>query len=173
MLRAGLGGRRLSGLLGSNTEGESATVSKVSITLLGGFAASADGEPVDQGAWRLKKARELVKLLALAPGPGLHRGRVREVVWRDRAPASGANNLNQAVYAARRALGAEAIEVYEETVPLSAEIDVDLLERAAEEARRTPTPAAARAALSLYRGELLPENRYDDWVEERREELAE
>src|SRR6202035_1891551 len=35
------------------------------------------------------------------------------------------------------------------------------------------TPAAYRAALSLYGGELLPENRYDDWAEARRDELTE
>ena len=33
-------------------------------------------------------------------------------------------------------------------------------------------PAAYRAALALYGGELLPENRYDDFAEERRDELA-
>jgi predicted ATPase len=147
-------------------------VSKVSITLLGGFGAAVDGEQVDHAAWRLKKARELVKLLALAPGHRLHREQVMDVLWRDRAPASAANNLHQAVYVARRALGAEVIEVHQETLTLAAEVDVDLLERAAEEARRTATPAAVRAALSLYPGELLPENRYDDWVEDRREQLA-
>jgi DNA-binding SARP family transcriptional activator len=44
-------------------------VVKVILTLLGGFAAEADGEPVPHAAWRLKKARELVKLLALADSP--------------------------------------------------------------------------------------------------------
>ena len=33
-------------------------------------------------------------------------------------------------------------------------------------------PAAYRAAIALYTGELLPENRYDDWAETRREELS-
>jgi hypothetical protein len=37
----------------------------VSLTLLGGFAAAVEGVPVPETAWRLKKARELVKLLAL------------------------------------------------------------------------------------------------------------
>jgi len=38
----------------------------VSVTLLNCFAAAADGVAVPENAWRLKKARELVKLLALA-----------------------------------------------------------------------------------------------------------
>src|SRR5438874_2119397 len=44
--------------------------------------------PVPETAWRLKKARELVKLLALAPGHRLHREQVMDVLWRDRRPAS-------------------------------------------------------------------------------------
>ena len=144
----------------------------VSVTLLGGFSAAVDGVAIDPGVWRLKKARELVKLLALAPRHCLHREQVMDVLWRDRAPDAAANNLHQAVHVARRALGAGAIDVTEGRLTLIAEIDVDRLERSAADARRRPTPAAYRAALSLYRGELLPENRYDDWVEGRRDELA-
>jgi hypothetical protein len=51
-------------------------VGAVTVTLLGGFSATADGEPVPEGAWRPKKARELVKLLALAPDHRLHREQV-------------------------------------------------------------------------------------------------
>jgi predicted ATPase len=150
-----------------------AFVGEISVVLLGGFAAAVDGSPVPETAWRLKKARELVKLLALAPGHRLHREQVMDVLWRDRAPAAAANNLHQAVYVARRALDASAIEVREEALQLTAEIDVDRLELAAAEARRTRSATAYRTALSLYGGELLPENRYDDWVAQRREELGE
>ncbi|MFL5863075.1 MAG: ATP-binding protein [Solirubrobacteraceae bacterium] len=145
----------------------------VSVSLLGGFAAAVGGVPVAESAWRLKKARELVKLLALARGHRLHREQVMDVLWRDREPAAAANNLHQAVYVARRALGAGAIEVREEFVHLIADVDVDRLERAAIDARRLGTPAAYRAALSLYDGDLLPENPYDDWADGRRDELAE
>ena len=51
-------------------------------------------------------------------------------------------------------------------------IDVDRFELAAADARLDRTPAAYGAALALYGGELLPENRYDDWAETRRGELA-
>ncbi len=145
----------------------------VSVTLLGGFSAAVDGVSVDPRVWRLRKARELVKLLALAPGHRLHREQVMDVLWRDRTPAAAANNLHQAVHVARRALGADAIDVHEGMLTLIAEIDVDQLEQSAADARRRGAPATYRAALSLYRGVLLPENRYDDWVEDRREGLAE
>jgi predicted ATPase len=149
------------------------TVGNVSVSLLGGFAASVDGVPVPESAWRLKKARELVKMLALAPGHRLHREQAMDALWRDRAPDAAANNLHQAVHVARRALGAGAIEVREEFLHLVADVDVDRLEVAAAAARRLRTPAAYRAALSLCGGELLPENRYDDWAEDRRAELTE
>ncbi|MBV9941252.1 MAG: hypothetical protein JO262_03900, partial [Solirubrobacterales bacterium] len=144
----------------------------MSIVLLGGFAARVRDEPVPDGAWRLKKARELVKLLALAPGHRLHREQAMDALWRDRDPAAAANNLHQAVYVARRALALDAIQVRDEMLQLRAEVDVDRLEIAAAEARRMRTPSAYRAAVALYRGELLPENRYEDWVQERREQLA-
>ncbi len=124
-------------------------------------------------AWRLKKARELVKLLALAPGHRLHREQVMDVLWRDRAPAAAANNLHQVVHVARRALDPDAIGVRDEVLSLLADVDVDRLELAAAAARRTGTPDAYRAALAIYGGELLPENRYDDWASGRRSELAE
>jgi predicted ATPase len=148
-------------------------VGNVSVSLLGGFTAAVDGVPVPERAWRLKKARELVKLLALAPDHRLHREQVMDVLWRDRAPAAAANNLHQAVYFARRALDGNAIVVREDLLHLAADVDVDRLELAAVDARRARTPAAYRAALSLYGGELLPENRYDDWAEGRRDELSE
>jgi predicted ATPase len=148
------------------------TVGNVTLTLLGGFSASVGGASVADGSWRLKKARELVKLLALAPGHRLHREQAMDVLWRDRPPTAAANNLHQAVYVARRALTPEAIEVREEVLQLSAHVDVDRFEEAAREARRARTPSAYRAALSIYGGELLPENRYDDWVTDRRDALA-
>ncbi len=144
----------------------------VSVTLLGGFAAAVDGTAVPDTAWRLKKARELVKLLALARGHRLHREQAMDVLWRDLAPAAAANNLHQAVHVARRALGADVIDVGDEVLSLAAGVDVDAFDAAAAEARRLKTPAAYRVALSLYRGDLLPENRYDDWAETRRQELA-
>jgi predicted ATPase len=143
----------------------------VAIKLLGGFAATRVGEPIDPSVWRLRKGRELVKLLALAPGHRLHREQLIDALWPDLDSASGANNLHQVVHVARRALGADAIELREELLTLRASVDVDDFERAAEHARRAGSAGASRAALSLYGGELLPENRYEDWAGVRREEI--
>ena len=122
----------------------------VTITLLGGFAAAVDGEPVPEPAWRLRKARELVKLLALAPDGRLHREQAMEALWPDREPAAAANNLYQVVHVARRALGAEAIEVREESLSLEAEVDVPRFE-----ARGRTRPARADAGRLPRRARAL------------------
>jgi predicted ATPase len=145
---------------------------KASVILLGGFAAEADGAPVPDSAWRLRKAKELVKLLALADGHRLHREQAMDALWPDRDPGAAANNLNQAVHAARKALGAEAIDVQDGLLRLDADLDVEAFELAAADARRDGTASACERALGLYGGELLPENRYDDWAELERGRLA-
>jgi DNA-binding SARP family transcriptional activator len=52
-------------------------------------------------------------------------------------------------------------------------VDVEAFEEAAESARHAMEPAAYQAAIDLYAGELLPEDRYEPWVEQRRVELRE
>jgi predicted ATPase len=144
---------------------------QLAVRLLGGFAARRGADPVAGSVWRLRKGRELVKLLALAPRHQLHREQLMDTLWPELDSAAAANNLNQVVHVARRALGSEAIVLGGELLRLAAEVDVDAFELAAQHARRAGTAGAYRAALALYGGELLPENRYDDWASGRREEL--
>lgn len=141
--------------------------------MLGGFAATVDGVAVSDRAWRLRKARELVKMLALARGNRLHTEQLMDALWPDRDPVAAANNLHQAVHAARRALGRETIELRDGLLVLCAAVDVTAFEQAAVEARRVGTAGAYRAALDLHRGELLPENRYDDWAAGHRDKFDE
>jgi predicted ATPase/DNA-binding SARP family transcriptional activator len=137
------------------------------IRLLGGFGVSVDGAEVDERAWRLRKARTLVKVLALAPSRRLHRELVAELLWPEADASAAQNNLHQALHAARRALGAEAIALEDGMLALAdaAAVDVDAFETAAREGRHED-------ALALFRGELLPEDRYEGWAEARRAELT-
>src|SRR5829696_5379686 len=48
----------------------------VRIRLLGGFSVWVGSRAVGEGAWHLRKARSLVKLLALAPGHRPHGSRL-------------------------------------------------------------------------------------------------
>src|SRR5215213_1644085 len=75
------------------------------VWLLGGFRVSVGTRTVEEGAWRLRKAASLVKLLALAPGHHLHRERAMDLLWPNLGRRAAANNLSQALHAARHALG--------------------------------------------------------------------
>jgi DNA-binding SARP family transcriptional activator len=50
-------------------------------------------------------------------------------------------------------------------------VDVEAFEEAAATARRARDPAAYRVAIELYAGHLLPEDRYEEWAEDKREAL--
>src|SRR3954464_11365408 len=81
---------------------------------LGSFAVRVGDDLVPEGAWRLRKGKSLVKLLALSPERRIHRERATELLGPDRVPEAAANNFHQALYVARRALegaGADASKV--------------------------------------------------------------
>jgi predicted ATPase/DNA-binding SARP family transcriptional activator len=153
----------------------------LALRLLGGFDVSVAGRPVEEGAWRLRRAKTLLKLLALTPERRLHREQVTEALWPEGGRAH--NGLHQVLYTARRALAsggdehaATRLTLRDDVVTLSDEelwIDVEGFERAATAAREAKTPATYRAALDLYTGELLPEDLYEDWATARRESLRE
>ena len=149
------------------------------IRLLGGFEVAGDAA-VPESAWRLRRAKSLVKLLALAPDRRMHREQVAEVLWPDRDQSSAANNLRQALFTARRALdaaggeGSRCLSVRDGLLALAdVDIDVDAFEEAAAQARAQPSVAACEAAVALYGGELLPEDRYEEWTAARREAVRE
>jgi predicted ATPase/DNA-binding SARP family transcriptional activator/DNA-binding CsgD family transcriptional regulator len=153
----------------------------VRVWLLGGFRVSVGSRTIQQNEWRLKKAASLVKLLALAPGHRLHREQAMDLLWPDSSTRAASNNLRQVLYGARRILDPASdshksyLSVQDEQLTLCPEtqlwVDVDAFEEAAKTARRARDPAVYRAAIDLYAGDLLPEDRYEEWVENRREEL--
>ncbi|MDX6700144.1 MAG: hypothetical protein QOF26_370, partial [Baekduia sp.] len=139
------------------------------IRLLGGFSVELDGAALGERAWRLRKARSLVKVVALAPGRHVHRDVLAELLWPERDAAAAANNLHQALHAARRALGdPAALTLADDVLALTPDawVDVDAFERAA-------AAGDVEGALELYRGELLPEDRFADWTDGRRAALRE
>ena len=77
---------------------------RLAIHLLGAFRVSVGARTITEGEWRLRKAKSLVKLLALAPHHRLHREHVIDQLWPDMGPDDGANNLHRTLYAARRIL---------------------------------------------------------------------
>ena len=153
----------------------------VRIGLLGGFSVSVGDRKVDESAWRLRKAASLLKLLSLAPGHRLHRERVMDLLWPEAGKKAASNNLRQTLHVARKILHPDP-EIASRYLSVSGEqlllcphgrlwVDAEVFEEAANTARRSKDPSAYRAAIELYSGELLPEDRYEEWAEDRRQGL--
>jgi DNA-binding SARP family transcriptional activator len=146
------------------------------VDLLGRFRVVVAGREVSGDAWRNRRAADLVKLLALAPGHRLSRDRVMAALWPELGGAAAGANLRKAVHFARRAMGSDrAIATTSELVLWPEgrlEVDVDKFDDAAGSALATEDTEAAVRAAGLYRGELLPTDRYEAWTEEPRERLV-
>src|SRR5215204_2628427 len=144
----------------------------VRVWLLGRFRVSVGSRIIKDDAWRLKKAAALVKLLALSPRHRLHREQVVDTLWPDSGGKAASNNLRGVLHAARRvfdpAAGSHFLASEDESLVLYPSgdlwVDVEAFEEAAATARRSRDPAAYRVALNLYVGELLPEDRYEEWA---------
>ena len=127
-------------------------------------------------------------MLALSSGHRLHREQAMELLWPDLHQEAALNNLHYALHVARRTLEPTALasssadtsrylRLQSEQLTLCPDsplwVDVEAFEEAANTARHSLEPAAFRAAIDLYSGELLPDDRYEPWAEERRAELRE
>jgi DNA-binding SARP family transcriptional activator len=131
----------------------------VDVSLLGRFEVRVDGEPVPAERWTHRRARDLVKLLALVPGHRLPRDRVLEELWPKLRVDAATANLHKAAHHGRRALGhADGVVLRGGLVMLAPEArvvtDVERFEASSDP--------------GLYAGELLPDDRYALWAEEPR-----
>jgi DNA-binding SARP family transcriptional activator len=153
-----------------------ASAAEVRVSLLGGFSVTVGGQPVEDH-WRLRKAKTLVKMLALAPGHRLHRDAIAEMLWPDAELETAANNLYQILHTIRRTIGGTSIALDDDVVRLGPagglSVDVDVFEQAAAIARSSGDITALERALKLWTGALLPEDQYAEWTLEHRERLSE
>ncbi|MGB3634759.1 MAG: BTAD domain-containing putative transcriptional regulator, partial [Rubrobacteraceae bacterium] len=159
-----------------------AETSGLRIRMLGGFRVSSGSHILERQEWKLRKSASLVKLLALQPQNRMHRERVIDLLWPGLSPENAANNLHRTLHEARKTLGLLLrtpgyLQLQDEHLTLSPEVelwtDVDAFRAAAAIARDTKDLKAYRRAIELYTGELLPEDRYEEWTEDPRRELAE
>ncbi|WP_405915981.1 ATP-binding protein [Streptomyces sp. NBC_00728] len=153
------------------------------LRLFGGFHATRDSGPPLAEKWPRPGARALVKLLAVVPGHRLHRGQAMDVCWPDADPQAAAGSLRVALHAARHALEPELAKraassylISDGTLlrldPATVRIDADDAETAARAALADGDVAELSDALGRFTGEILPEDRYASWAEERRGQLA-
>lgn len=144
----------------------------LSVRLLGVLTLEVDGKPVDTG-WRSAKALEVLAYLALRSPRGAHREEVIEAVWPEREPDKGRMLLRAALSEIRRRLEparhagepSRFLSTSGERIVLVAEVDI----AAARSLRDAGKPLDA---LALYRGELLEDFPYADWVLDDRRALS-
>jgi predicted ATPase/DNA-binding SARP family transcriptional activator len=133
--------------------------------------------------WPRKKAAALLKRLALERR--LLKDQAIEFLWPDVEPEYGANNFYKALHVLRRVLNnafgssaAETVAGYEDGVLIlkpAVWVDARAFELACELGAAGIAPeqraASLEQALALYRGELLPRDRYEEWTILPREAL--
>ena len=144
------------------------------VQLLGDVVLSLDGTVFEP---RGRALEQLVKLVALRqPVPV---DEVVEVLWPEAPPGMGRQRLNNLLARLRRVCGILVVR-QGETLRLSpgAEVDVAAFEQraaaalAAMRSGHADAGALCRDAVVLYRGELLPADRYEDWTASRRVQLG-
>jgi DNA-binding SARP family transcriptional activator len=149
---------------------------RVAVRLLGGFEVAVDGLSVPASQWSRRSTAALVKLLALSERARLHREQVVDALWPEVGVDQALPRLHKAAHYVRRATGVTgSIVLAGQVVALFPDdevvVDVAEFERCAAAALDSADPAMLTAALALYRGELLPDDRYDEWTSDRREQL--
>jgi len=153
------------------------------IQLLGDFRVRTGVRDIVESDWPLRRARNLVKLLALAPGYRSHREQLMELLWPEQGQEAAANNLHKALHTARHVLEphrpnkaqSRYLQLQGDLVALRApgtvRIDVEEFQNLAELARVSNEPDDYEKALSMYSGDLLPQDAYEDWAILSRERL--
>jgi DNA-binding SARP family transcriptional activator len=163
---------------------EADAVAGLRIRLLGGFRVEKMGFELPGSVWQRRAAKRVTKLLATAPRHTLHREQILEILWPRVDLESARNSFAKALHAARRALEPDRLprgssayfHLQDDMLTLDTEhvlIDADQFQSLGESALRQETVAGYETALAAYTGELLPEDRYEDWSAARRDYLAE
>jgi predicted ATPase/DNA-binding SARP family transcriptional activator len=148
------------------------------VCLLGGFRVAVGEQKVHDAVWRQKRAAAVVKILALAPAHRIHREQLIDALWSELDPVAAANNLRVTLHHARQGLraagAAPAAFLTRDGDAISlgpaerVRVDVDGFEAALRQAWQSSDPMASHIALDAYRGDLLPEDLYEDWADGRR-----
>ncbi|MDQ3897777.1 MAG: transcriptional activator domain-containing protein, partial [Actinomycetota bacterium] len=141
----------------------------VVVTLLGEFCVAVDGTLVEPAAWRSRRAVQLVGLLALAPNRRLTSEQAMDALWPALAPEAARANLHKTATLARQAMGSkDAVVLRGDAVSLwpaaDVRVDVEEFEATARKALASRDATACADAAYRFAGELLPEERYEEWT---------
>jgi ATP/maltotriose-dependent transcriptional regulator MalT/DNA-binding SARP family transcriptional activator len=176
-------GRMVGVLMAAGTHGPA----PLALQTLGSFRVLRKGEPVPSEAWKSKKARDLLKMLAARRGKPVARDQAIEALWPEEDPGATGNRLSVALSTLRsvldpdRELGQDhyvvaadgALRLSLEAVTLDVQSFLDMAESGLRAWReRSPDEAIPQLEIAeeAYTGDFLEEDRYQDWAEPLRNE---
>jgi len=152
---------------------------------LGSFQVYQDDQFIDD--WPSSKGQLIFKYLLLHRTRPVAKEFLMDLLWPDSPPDAARNNLNVAIYGLRRALRRgrpdfSQVLFREDSYLLSPDVTIWLdLENfvhhvktgqhLAQEGNLDAAINEYRAAEALYQGELMPEDRYEDWLLPMRRQL--
>ena len=147
-------------------------VGELKVSVLGAL----DIHGVDKHALGSRKARTLIKVLAVARGQPVPVPRLIECLWPDHPPARPSQQISVLISRLRSVLGSERLPRSDAGYQLLADwIDLDVANNLASAASRrlaaqnyASARLAAEAALALMRGELLADEPDSPWADEER-----
>jgi DNA-binding SARP family transcriptional activator len=150
----------------------------VRLSLLGGFSLRAGDQVLLDERWPRSRAKAILKLLGIAPGHRLHREQVIDLVWPDLPLDRALDQLYKTVHFIRSETARDGMAPIVRTAGERIEVadgvtvDVDRFRELAMRVRATGEWSLCREALAAYAGDLLPDDRLEEWTEPAREELA-
>ena len=149
---------------------------------LGRFEIRRGAYAVEAARWERKVAARVVRFLLIRGGRLVPEDELLEALWPDKVPDSARRGLQTAISSARSVLDlpweTSRLRVQERAYALALRdgdrLDADAFATAAQRALGGTGPeriAAMEAAVRLWTGEPLPEERYSDWAASWREQL--
>ncbi|MBN1955954.1 MAG: transcriptional regulator [Anaerolineae bacterium] len=158
------------------------------VQTMGGFRVWRDGVEVEPAAWRREKAIYLFQFLVTVRGRYLHKEQIIDRLWPEMDVEAGDRDFRVALNAVHRALEPQRppraeprfVQRHDLAYGLDVEsvrVDADAFEAQVITANQALPHAEEtaieryQAALDLYRGDYLPERRYEDWSSAERERL--
>ena len=156
---------------------------------LGGFSVLRSGKRIQPQEWGREKAVHLFQFLITTREDRQHKEQIFDRLWPDLSPQAGDRDFKVALNALNNALEpdrqprAQPIYIKRNELLYSLAssriwVDVDDFESSLKEGnylvKQSPDQAAEhlRTALVFYRGQFLPERRYEDWSSTERERLT-
>ncbi len=154
------------------------------IRALGGFKVYLNGNEIDEALLSgQRRVVDLLKLLIVNRNKVVMKERIYEMFWPGYSYKSARDNLNTIIYRLRKILGdgvnfletdTNAIRFKEDTVITDVDMFIDFTKRAKLAMEKGDYVSASRfytEAVSLYRGDFIESDLYNDFIRDERENL--